>query len=72
MTNAIYDPANGDLWVWDNDNAPTFQGQYENATQAERQCAAMGWSFLDAGTIPHPTPEQMAVFSDKLRRIRGI
>jgi hypothetical protein len=68
----MYDPATGDLWVWDEDGAPTFQGCYDNSHAAERQCANMGWSFLDAGTIPKPTPEQIKCFSDKLRAVRGI
>lgn len=72
MTNAMYDPANGNLWVWSKDNSPTYQASFDSTPDAERYCADRGWSFLDAGTIPHPTPEQVAIFSDKLRRIRNI
>lgn len=67
---AMYDPATGDLWAWNGDKVPEYRCTFDSAADAERYCAKLGWSFLDAGTIPHPTPEQVAAFSNKLRRIR--
>ena len=69
---ALYDPAVGDLLRFGSDGTLEGINHFYDSTLAEKWCKENGYTFTDCGTIPNPTPEQLAVFSNKLRRIRGI